>query len=93
MLLMWRGTATLRTPAGSFPITAGDVVAFPTGTAGAHRISNESNDVCLVLIVAHIDEGDACFYPDSNKVLVEANGTMVRSTPELDYFDGEVPDA
>jgi uncharacterized cupin superfamily protein len=93
VLVMWRGSATLRTPAGTFPIRAGDVVAFPTGTAGAHRISNESSDECMVLIVANIDEGDACFYPDSNKVLVEATGLIVRSAPELDYFDGEVPDA
>jgi uncharacterized cupin superfamily protein len=92
VLVMWRGEATLRTPAGTFSIRAGDVVAFPTGTAGAHRISNESNDVCLVLIVANIDKGDACFYPDSNKVLVEATGLIVRSEPELDYFDGEILD-
>jgi uncharacterized cupin superfamily protein len=93
MLVVWRGEATLRTPAGTFPIRAGDVVAFPTGTAGAHRISNESSDACMVLIVANIDEGDACFYPDSNKVLVEATGLIVRSEPELEYFDGEVPEA
>jgi uncharacterized cupin superfamily protein len=92
LLLVWRGSATLRTPAGSFPLRAGDLVAFPTGTAGAHRISNESSDDCIVLLVANIDEGDACFYPDSNKVLVEATGLIVRSTPQLDYFDGEVPD-
>jgi uncharacterized cupin superfamily protein len=93
MLLVWRGAATLRTPAGTFALRAGDVVAFPTGTAGAHRLSNESNDVCRVLIVANIDEGDACFYPDSNKLTVEATGTLVRSEPQLDYFDGEVPRA
>jgi hypothetical protein len=45
-----------------------------------------------VLIVANIDEGDACFYPDSKKVLVEATGLIVRSEPELDYFDGEILD-
>jgi methionine-rich copper-binding protein CopC len=39
----------------------------------------------------NIDEGDACFYPDSNKVLVDATDTLVRSAPELDYFDGELP--
>jgi uncharacterized cupin superfamily protein len=91
MLLVWRGAATLRTPAGSFAIRAGDVVAFPTGTAGAHRLSNESDDVCLVLIVANIDGGDACFYPDSQKVLIEAADTIVPSVPDLPYFAGELP--
>jgi uncharacterized cupin superfamily protein len=90
-LLVWRGTATLRTPAGTFAIRAGDLIAFPTGPAGAHRLTNASAEVCEVLIFANIDEGDACFYPDSRKLLVEATGTIVRSAPELDYFDGEVP--
>lgn len=91
VLVVWRGAATLRTPAGTFAIRAGDVVAFPIGPAGAHRLSNESNDVCFVLIFANTDEGDACYYPDSNKVLVEAADSIVRSVPELDYFDGELP--
>jgi len=36
-------------------------------------------------------EGDACFYPDSRKLLVEATVTIVRSAPQLDDFDGELP--
>jgi uncharacterized cupin superfamily protein len=93
LLLVWRGAATLRTPAGTFAVREGDVVAFPTGRGGAHRLANESDDVCLVLIVANLDEGDACFYPDSAKVLVEAADLIVRSAPELEYFDGELPPA
>jgi uncharacterized cupin superfamily protein len=90
-LLVWRGAATLRTPAGTFAIRAGDLVAFPVGPGGAHRLTNDAEATCEVLIFANIDAGDACFYPDSAKVLVEAAGTIVRSAPELDYFDGEVP--
>jgi len=45
----------------------------------------------LLVRRVNIDEGDACFYPDSNKVLVDATDTLVRSAPELDYFDGELP--
>ena len=89
LLVVWRGSATLRTPAGTFAVRAGDVVAFPTGVAGAHRLVNETDEPALVLIVANSDAGDACFYPDSSKVLVDVTDTLVRSVPELDYFDGE----
>jgi hypothetical protein len=40
-------------------------------------------------MVAGLDAGDACLYPDSRKVSVEANGMLVRSEPQLEYFDGE----
>jgi len=89
LLLVWRGSATLRTPAGTFAIRAGDVVALPCGPAGAHRLENTSDAPCFVLIVANTDAGDACYYPDSQKVLVDEPGTLVRSVPQLDYFDGE----
>lgn len=87
--VVWRGTPTLRTPSGSFVLRPGDVIAFPTGAAGAHRLSNESDAACDLLLFANTDEGDACFYPNSRKLLVEQTGTLVRSEPELDYFDGE----
>jgi hypothetical protein len=41
------------------------------------------------MLFANTDGGDVCFYPDSRKLLVEAADVIVRSEPELDYFDGE----
>jgi uncharacterized cupin superfamily protein/glyoxylase-like metal-dependent hydrolase (beta-lactamase superfamily II) len=87
--VIWSGTPTLRTPQGTFELRPGDVVAFPTGPAGAHRVSNEGDTPCVVLMFANIDGGDVCHYPDSRKLLVEKTGTIVRSEPELDYFEGE----
>ena len=40
-------------------------------------------------MIASADPGDVCFYPDSQKFVVEATGTLVRDHPQLDYFDGE----
>jgi uncharacterized cupin superfamily protein len=91
MLVVWRGEATLRTPAGTFAVRAGDVVAFPTGASGAHRLSNDTAAPCWILITANSDAGDVCYYPDSAKLLVDLTGTLVRAEPELDYFDGELP--
>jgi uncharacterized cupin superfamily protein/glyoxylase-like metal-dependent hydrolase (beta-lactamase superfamily II) len=89
VFVVWSGTPTLRTPQGEFTLRPGDVVAFPTGERGAHRISNESDGACLVLMFANIDAGDVCHYPDSRKLLVETTGTLVRSEPTLDYYEGE----
>ncbi len=90
-------TCNGRDPAGLAPVDLtldtslrpGDVIAFPTGERGAHRISNEGDTSCVVLMFANIDAGDVCHYPDSRKLLVEKTGTIVRSEPELDYFEGE----
>ncbi len=89
LFVVLSGAPTLRTPRGTFPLRAGDIVAFPTDASGAHRLSNGAEAEALVLLVANTDPRDACFYPDSRKLVVEATGTLVRDNPQLDYFDGE----
>ncbi|HEX3468199.1 MAG TPA: cupin domain-containing protein [Candidatus Elarobacter sp.] len=90
LYVVLRGTPSLRTPAGTFALRAGDCVAFVTGPRGAHRISNDDDDEpAIVLAIANTDGGDACFYPDSRKFVVEATGTLVREEPQLAYFEGE----
>ncbi len=83
------GTPSLRTPRGTFPLRAGDIIAFPTNSGGAHKIWNDAETVAVILMVANTNRADTCFYPDSDKHVVEATGTLVRNTPQLDYFDGE----
>jgi uncharacterized cupin superfamily protein len=89
LFVVMRGTPTLRTPRGTFVLRPGDCVAFATNASGAHTISNDADEEALVLLIANTDPGDVCFYPDSNKFVVEATGTLVRDRPQLDYFDGE----
>lgn len=93
VFIVWDGAPTLRTPSGTFVLRRGDVVAFPLGAAGAHRLHNDGPDACTVLMLSNTspDEAEACFYPDSRKVLVELGDdrTIVRTEPQLDYFDGE----
>lgn len=87
--LVWQGTPTLRTPAGTRRLAPGDCMVFVTEPHGAHRLSNDSDEPCVVIMVANIDPGDTCLYPDSEKLAVERTGTLVRTHPQLDYFDGE----
>lgn len=89
LFVVWEGSPTLRTPAATRVLRRGDCVLFQTNSSGAHRLSNDSAQPCTILMVANLDAGDVCFYPDSKKVLVEMTGTIVRSEPGLAYFDGE----
>ena len=89
LFVVLRGTPTLRTVRGTFGLRPGDCVAFSTDARGAHALSNEAEEEALVLLIANTDPGDACFYPDSRKFVVEATDTLVRDNPQLDYFDGE----
>lgn len=90
--VVWQGTPTLRTPGGTFELRRGDVVAFPVGRVGSHRLHNDGAETAIVLMFSNTGGGaEACFYPDSRKVLVELGDdrTIVRTEPELDYYDGE----
>jgi uncharacterized cupin superfamily protein/glyoxylase-like metal-dependent hydrolase (beta-lactamase superfamily II) len=89
LFVVMTGRPTLRTPRGTFALRPGDVVAFPANAGGAHRIWNDADEDAEVLMIASADPGDVCFYPDSQKCVVEATGTLVRDRPQLDYFDGE----
>jgi uncharacterized cupin superfamily protein len=87
--LVLDGRPTLQTPAATRRLAPGDCIVFATGPHGAHRLSNETDEPCTVVMVANIDGGDVCFYPDSQKLAVEATGTLVRTTPQLNCFDAE----
>lgn len=89
LFIVWSGNPTLRTPLASRRLRPGDCVVFPTDPGGAHRLSNETDAPCTVIMIANVDPGDVCFYPDSDKFVVEATGTLVRARPQLDYFEGE----
>jgi len=89
LFIVWEGEPTLRTPAATRRLRPGDCVVFVTDPRGAHRISNDTATACTILMIAALDAGDVCFYPDSEKLAIEATGTLVRASPVLDYFDGE----
>jgi uncharacterized cupin superfamily protein len=92
-LVVVSGTPTLRTPGGERVLTPGDVVAFPEGEAGAHQLRNDSDSPFRVLIASTKSGLYVAGYPDSGKLLIDAPAdgvrTMLRDTPELDYWDGE----
>jgi uncharacterized cupin superfamily protein len=86
------GNPSIRTLRGTIPCRAGDFIAFPTGERGTHELRNDSPQPCTVLLVGQTEAVEICKYPDSKKVLFDSYDTgrlMVRSVPQLEYFDGE----
>jgi len=91
------GEPSIRTLAGTVRCRKGDFIAFPVGESGAHQLFNESDAPATVLLLGRTEAFEACYYPDSDKLLVDVGSPLkgdrrsmlLRATPDLDYFDGE----
>ena len=86
------GEGVLRTPDGERKVTAGELLFFPTGPAGAHKLTNCSDTENLVYIdfdVVH--DVDITIYPDSEKIGVWGMGInkLYPEAEAVDYYDGE----
>jgi uncharacterized cupin superfamily protein len=92
-LLVIEGTPTLRTPAGEEQIVPWDVVFFPNGPEGAHRVRNDTDATVRVLMFSTRKPVAVAVYPDSAKIGIftpnKADDVMVRRTSNVDYYDGE----
>ena len=86
-LVVVSGRPTLRTPAGERELAPGDVVNFPQGEAGAHAVSNRSNETVRLAVFSTLRNGYGVF-PDSGKVAV--HGGIFRRTDAVDYWDDEI---
>jgi len=95
-LLVMVGEVQVRTPHGTAPAQAGDVVCFPAGPDGAHKVWNEGDASARVVMFSAATVPSVAVYPDSDKVGVwtanERDQWMFRGgEPKLEYFDGEPP--
>jgi uncharacterized cupin superfamily protein len=93
-VLVLAGTPTLRHPAGEDELEAGDLVCFPEGPAGAHRLVNHGDRVVrLVFFSTKGLPANVC-YPDSGKWFMrngpDGDGLMLREAEAVGYWDGEV---
>jgi uncharacterized cupin superfamily protein len=86
LFLVLAGTATVRADAATHQVTAGDVFIQPPGTA--HQIRNHGTTDLVFHVIADNSPAEICYYPDSNKWMIDPQGKAFRMT-EVDYFDGE----
>ncbi|MDR3159260.1 MAG: cupin domain-containing protein [Zoogloeaceae bacterium] len=87
------GNGRVETPEGDKPVSAGDVIVFPPGAAGAHRIWNTSESESLRYIDFDTTAiNDLMCYPDSRKIGFDLNGKTAlffREEEAVDYYEGE----
>jgi uncharacterized cupin superfamily protein len=88
-LLVISGRPTLRDPDGEYQLEAGDLVVFPEGEEGAHKVTNNGDEVARIAMISNKEEPSVAFYPDSGKVGVWPAGKLFRLADEVDYFAGE----
>ena len=87
------GRPTLRTPEGETQLIPGDVVCFPAGPEGAHKLDNRTDIPVRLLLLSTMHAPDWAVYPDSDKVgvfgLPGGEGKLFRAASAVDYYDGE----
>lgn len=86
------GRGVLKMPEGERSVTAGDLLFFPAGESGAHKLTNSSETEKLVYLDFDvIHDLDAAVYPDSGKIGVWGKGInrVYRMDENVDYYEGE----
>ena len=86
------GEGLLKTPAGERRVAAGELIFFPAGSGGAHKLTNTSAAEMLVYIDFDvIHDLDAAIYPDSGKIGVWGKGVnrVYPLDENVDYYQGE----
>jgi uncharacterized cupin superfamily protein len=68
LLIVLRGSPTVRMQDGDHPLAEGDVLPFPKGPTGGHQIRNDGEAVARVLIVSASKNPDVAEYPETGKV-------------------------
>jgi uncharacterized cupin superfamily protein len=92
-LLVLDGRPTVRHPEGSEELGPWDVVCFPRGPEGAHRVLNDTQDAVRVLMFSEIVYPTATVYPDSDKIGIwtgnKDDDLLTPRSGGVDYFEGE----
>jgi uncharacterized cupin superfamily protein len=92
-LIVLTGRPLLRHPEGEDELEPGDVVCFPVGPDGAHKLTNCTDEPVRLLMLSTKIEPNAAVYPDSDKIGVwvgdERDHILVRRESGVDYWDRE----
>jgi len=88
------GRGLVRSPEGEFEVGPGQVVVFPPGPEGAHRMTNIGEVPLRYVDIDSTSDPDVGHYPDSGKTAyISSRGFRLwRDGDEVGYYDGE-PDA
>jgi uncharacterized cupin superfamily protein len=92
-LLVLEGSIILRDTDGEHTLNRGDLVSFPPGPTGAHKIMNRSEAPARTLMFSSSRVPAVSVYPDSNKIGVwpgnETDDLVFRRETAVPWSDGE----
>jgi uncharacterized cupin superfamily protein len=92
-MLVIDGTLAVRTPDGEHVLERGDLVRFPPGPAGAHKVMNRSQSPARMLMSSSARVPAVTVYPDSDKVGVfpgeEADELIFERRAAVPWSHGE----
>ena len=92
-LVVLEGRVTVRHPGGEDELGKGDVVCFPPGPDGAHKVTCLGEETARVLMTSTKQKPAIAVYPDSGKVGIwpgDERDTLMLRRENLGYYDGEV---
>lgn len=93
-LLVLGGTVLVRTPDREEELMHGELICFPPGPAGAHKVTNRGDALARLLMFSSAHEPAVAVYPDSGKIGVwpgnpDDSVMLRRKDGNVDYWDGE----
>jgi uncharacterized cupin superfamily protein len=92
-LLVFDGSLVLRAPDGEHPLQRGDLVRFPAGPEGAHKLMNRSEATARILMFSSSRVPAVSVYPDSDKIGVwsgnEPDELIFKRGTAVSWSDGE----
>jgi uncharacterized cupin superfamily protein len=92
-LLVVDGTVVLRAPDGEHTLERGDLVRFPPGPDGAHKVMNRSDSPARTLLFSSAQMPAVSVYPDSDTIGVwsgdEANDLIFKRGTAVEWAEGE----
>lgn len=81
LLLVLRGTPTLRTPEGERRLEEGAAVHFPPGPAGAHGLRNDTEEPVRYVVAGTRVSPEVVEYPDLGRVTAQSRHDSQRGEP------------
>jgi uncharacterized cupin superfamily protein len=94
-LLVLEGAVLMRTPTGEQELTAGEIVCFPPGPSGAHKVTNRAEQPARIVMFSSARKPAVAVYPDSDKIGVRSGNDddrvmLRRRDGRVEYYDGEL---
>jgi uncharacterized cupin superfamily protein len=72
LMIVLRGRPTLRTDEGERQLKEGEVVHFPVGPAGAHGLTNQTDEPVRFVMASTLSSPEVAEYPDLKKITAQA---------------------